>query len=310
MRRTPASLDDWIHRYLREEAPKSKSLMVSVFGDSIAPAAPGLWLGELITLLAPLGMNERLVRTSAFRLVEEGWLEARRDGRRSFYSLTPSGTRRFEVAYARIYTPPQRDWDGAWTVLFLPRNGEGATDRVELRRELEWQGFASPTPGVLLHPSPNADVLHRSLEELGIVDRAIALRARSLENFSSESVHELMMRCWDLAHVRTRYDGFLARFEPLLASLPGRIPPDRAFMVQTLMIHSFRRAILHDPHLPVPLLPADWPGLRAYALCRDLYQRTYRSAQQHLKAVAGAEEDTAAPPRLSMSIRERFGGLT
>ena len=133
-----SGLNEWIKRYLKEEEPRSKSLMVSAFGDSIATLSAGIWLRDLIALMAPFGVNERLVRTSAFRLIDERWLEARREGRRSHYSLTESGTRRFELAYGRIYTPPQEQWDGKWTVLLLPRNGETNSERLESRKQLEW----------------------------------------------------------------------------------------------------------------------------------------------------------------------------
>ncbi len=116
-------IDDWVQRYLEEEEPRSKSLMISVFGDSIAPYADGIWLGDVIELMEPLGINERLVRTSAFRLIDEGWLSARREGRRSYYTLTATGTRRFETAYHHIYTPktplPLHDAPPRYNVLTL-----------------------------------------------------------------------------------------------------------------------------------------------------------------------------------------------
>ena len=34
-------------------------------------------LAGLIRLLAPFGINERLVRTSVFRLARDGWLKAK-----------------------------------------------------------------------------------------------------------------------------------------------------------------------------------------------------------------------------------------
>ena len=37
-----------------------------------------IWLGDLIELLAPLGINERLLRTSVFRLVAQNWLQSER----------------------------------------------------------------------------------------------------------------------------------------------------------------------------------------------------------------------------------------
>lgn len=304
-----STVAEWIKRYLKEEEPRSKSLIVSAFGDSIAPMSPGIWLGELIELMAPLGMSERLVRTSAFRLVDERWLEARRDGRRSQYSLTSSGIRRFELAYGRIYTPPQQEWDETWTVVLLPRNGDTSSERLELRRELEWEGFASPTPGVMLHPAANHEVLHQILSDLGVLDRAVVLKARSLEQFSSEPANAPVARYWDLSEVERLYGRFLDRFRPLLAKLESTsITPQQAFTVQTLLIHSFRRATLHDPRLPLPMLSGNWRGLDAFKLTRQIYQLTYQMAQSHLKSVMESPAQ-GRTPKLGEHVRERFGGL-
>ena len=53
-------------------------------------------LGSLIGLLERLGVNERLVRTTVFRLAKDDWLLAETEGRRSNYVLSPIGRRRFD----------------------------------------------------------------------------------------------------------------------------------------------------------------------------------------------------------------------
>jgi phenylacetic acid degradation operon negative regulatory protein len=72
---------------------RAGSLITTVFGDSIAPRGGTLWLGSLINTMADFGISERLVRTSVFRLVKDGWLQSRQIGRRSYYSLTDDGHR-------------------------------------------------------------------------------------------------------------------------------------------------------------------------------------------------------------------------
>lgn len=84
-----AGIEAWIRRTLDEDPPRSKSLIATIFGDAIAPHGPSIWLGDMIELLAPFGVNERLVRTSAFRLTEEGWLQTLREGRRSRFGKLP-----------------------------------------------------------------------------------------------------------------------------------------------------------------------------------------------------------------------------
>ena len=51
---------------------RAGSLITTVFGDSIAPRGGTVWLGSLIRAMAEFGVNERLVRTSVFRLAREG----------------------------------------------------------------------------------------------------------------------------------------------------------------------------------------------------------------------------------------------
>lgn len=304
------SINAWIERYLADEVPKSKSLIVTVFGDSLLPNASGIWLGELIALMAPFGVSERLVRTSCFRLIDEDWLAARRDGRRSHYSLTPSGTRRIERAYQRVYTPPSLDWDGQWTLVVTPRGGETQPNRSQLRRELEWEGFALLAPGMLIHPVEKAEPLRQLLDELNLKDRAVVLRAGDLKGFGSPGTQALMLQCWNLDDVGARYRSFIEHFRPLLGMLDNAaLTPQQAFLIQTLLIHSFRRATLHDPRLPAVLLPAPWPGTTAYELCRSLYALTARGAQAYVASVSGVGEALVASGEMSKQVRERFGGI-
>tara|TARA_R110000787_G_scaffold13918_46_gene43384 strand:- start:3802 stop:4749 length:948 start_codon:yes stop_codon:yes gene_type:complete len=303
-------IDQWIQKYLSEEEPRSKSLIVSVFGDSIAPHGGGIWLSDLIRLLQPLGVNERLVRTSAFRLIEEEWLEARREGRRSFYSLTDSGLSRIEDAYGRIYTPQEPHWDQNWTMVILPRNGDGALERLELRRELEWEGFAMATTGVFLHPSANSKALRRILSQLDLLDRAVVLRAQSIEGYSNEAMPSMISRCWNLEEVGTRYERFVDLFGPLPDLLTSqKLTPEMAFVVQTLLIHSYRRATLHDPRLPVPMLPPEWPGLKAYDICKSIYSLTVADALSHVNSVAIKDRSAGAQRRVLMPLEKRFDGI-
>ena len=73
-----ALVDDFVNR----SPMRTTSLVVSVFGDVITQHGHTIWLGSLVKAMAPVGVNERLVRTTVFRLVKEGWLEAERVGRR------------------------------------------------------------------------------------------------------------------------------------------------------------------------------------------------------------------------------------
>src|SRR5262245_30400059 len=96
-------IDQWIADYREQRPARANSLIITIYGDFIAPHGGTIWLGSVIKLVEPLGLNERVVRTSVYRLSQEKWLVSQQIGRKSYYSLTASGRKRFEHAYRRIY---------------------------------------------------------------------------------------------------------------------------------------------------------------------------------------------------------------
>ena len=301
----------WIGRALAAAPPKAKSLVVTVWGDSIAPHGGAVWLSALIALLAPFGINERLVRTSVYRLAQEGWLAARQDGRRSLYRLTRQGQRRFEHAYRRIYAPPATDsWDGSWHLVIVPPATIDESSRRELRKELEWDGFGVLGPGLFARPARTGDdvELSETTRALGIDRNVAAMTARALPR-GAGSIAMLTGDCWDLKAVAAAYRGFVARFRGVADALGhGADPtPQQCFVLRTLLIHEFRRVTLHDPQLPAELLPSNWPESAAYALCRGLYRLTHERAEHHLAMMLETSRGAlrSAPPY----FYKRFGGL-
>lgn len=263
---------------LAKERPRAKSLIVTVYGDSLLPHGGTCWLGELIELVAPLGLNERVTRTAVFRLVQDGILEAERIGRRSRYTLTRIGRRQFDSAQARIYaaTPPERD--GLWTLIALP-DSVSAAEREALVRELGWQGFARLAPGLLgaARGDGVADA-NTVLDELDVAGDSVVFTA---EAKSMDALPGLAMRAWPLEELSQDYAAFNASFEAILPQAPS-LKPEAAFTARTLLIHAYRRALLRDPALPDRLLPDDWPGHAARDLASQLYRALSPAAEVHL----------------------------
>lgn len=302
-------IDRWIGRQLAQSPPKAKSLVVTVWGDSIAPRGGAVWLSGLIGLLAPFGINERLVRTSVYRLAQEGWLAARQDGRRSVYRLTPQGRRRFEHAYRRIYEPPASDpWDGGWHLVIVPPASIDESKRRELRKDLGWDGFGVLGPGLFARPARpgNEAALDETTRALGIEGRIVAVIARAL---ADASITSLTRDCWDLKSVAAAYRGFVTRFKGVARALvtDADATPQQCFVVRTLLIHEFRRVTLHDPQLPAELLPSNWPESAAYELCRELYRLTHERAERHLAVML--ERPAGSRRSAEPYFYDRFGGL-
>ena len=198
---TPAAARLVAH-YRRQRPLRAGSLIVTLFGDSIMPRGGAIALGSLIRLAAPFGLNERLVRTAAARLAEQGWLETRRFGRQSEYRLSASGRERFVEATRRIYGEPS-PWSGRWTLIVLA--GGAAAQRQRRRTELTFQGYGELAPGVFAHPVAKAD-------DGAPADPGSLVFEAAFEDPSAAA--RLVKRGWDLEELAAGYRRFARRFLP------------------------------------------------------------------------------------------------
>ena len=302
------TIESWLQRFLENHPARAASLLMTVYGDAIAPHGGTLWLGSLIRLVAPLGLNDRVVRTCVFRLSRENWLRVQTEGRRSHYRLTTLGLRRFEAAWRRIYHRPIDDWSGNWHLVLLPAMLKGAR-REALRKELQWIGYGALASGVLAHPAPDLVTLHEILRETGTHDDVVIMQALTPDPSSGRPLKALVHDCWNLETISAQYRRFIDGFRPILQALQQADAPDarQCFLIQTLLMHAFRRTLLHDPQLPARLLPADWSGGTARRLCEDIYRITFAPAQAHL--LATCETLSGPMPAAAPYFYDRFGGL-
>lgn len=287
-------------RHLRRQRPlRAGSLLVTIFGDAIAPRGAAVTLGSLIRLAAAFGVGERLARTSAARLAQTGWFATRRAGRRSEYRLTRLGRERFREATRQIYarTAASRG-ASAWTLLVLPASGRVSE---ALRAELHWRGFGALHHRLYAHPALPAEawLLRLAARHGGLLLRAAGAPATE---------RRLVGRGWKLHELTARYRRFLRRFGAVRRSLGrGPVAPRTAFIVRTLLVHEYRRIQLQDPRLPARLLPRDWVGDQAFALAAALYGRVFWPAERYLSEQARRLHRPLPPA--DAPARRRFGGV-
>ena len=298
------SAAELVSRFRRQRPLRGGSLIVTIFGDSLLPRGGAIALGSLIELTAPFGLNERLVRTAASRLVKDGWIQGRRAGKLSEYHLSKNGRGLFIEATKRIYGEPDSVWSGRWTLIVVPPMR--AALRKEIREELMCLGFGEISANVFAHPEFDSRALREPRSLSALSGKVIAFEAVSAEGDAPQRVVELG---WDLNELGIRYQRFVARFAGVQAELARRrnYDPLDCFLVRTLLIHEYRRLHLRDPQLPARLLRADWPGAQAAALCRDIYAKVFGPSELHLTRVASR---LAGPlPAAEDSVMLRFGGI-
>src|SRR5437764_10356732 len=88
---------------LKREPSRTGSIVVTVFGDAVAPRGGSVWLGTLLEFFKTLDIDGGVVRTAVSRLAADGWLERTKVGRNSFYRLAAKGHEIFEAATRHIY---------------------------------------------------------------------------------------------------------------------------------------------------------------------------------------------------------------
>jgi phenylacetic acid degradation operon negative regulatory protein len=295
----------WIRRTLAADPPRAKSLVVTLFGDAIAPHGGSIQLKGLIELLGPFGINERLVRTSVFRLVKEDWLEASRNGRESSYELTKSGRRRLIYAYDRVYARKVDPWEGNWTLILIRSDELSAEKRQQLRQELEWQGLRQLTPQLFGHPRIDPDLLAELLERVGVRRNVISFCDAKKNQIGAGDFRDLINERWNLAGVMKHYRTFLRAFGRVghILEQSDTLSIRQWFVMRILVLHTFRRLVLHDPLLPEELLPKPWIGNDAYDLAGKIYRLSLSASERHLREVCGFNGNKASASILA----DRFG---
>lgn len=263
---------------------RAGSLIVTLYGDAIAPRGGSLWLGSINRLLEPFGIEPGLIRTAMSRLVADGLFERNRVGKNSYYRLSAGGTREFADAAAHIYAPNAPIWNGRFDLAVLPA-GE-AKDRQSLRDALSMRGFGQLAPNVMVRPaarSPASGDVHSAGN--GIVWLVATPRQ------ATDDVAGLVQSAWNLDELDKSYRSFLHVLAPMIEDgrALARLPDEDAFLARVLLIHEWRRIVLRDPGLPAELLPTDWSGARARAAVAAIYRAISPGCDRWLDGNATAE---------------------
>lgn len=267
---------------------RAGSLIVTVFGDAIAPRGGSLWLGSLLEIMELFGVEGGLVRTALSRLVQENWFERSRTGKKSFYRLSGKGAGKFALATRRIYHAPETAWDGTFQMALLA--AADPKQRSAARDGLAALGFGQAAPTLMLRPAARCppstpegnDVIWLSSRLMG--DAAAGQR--------------LAASAWQLDEIESAYARFIAAFQPLLkGGRAGHAWDDaQAFRLRIVLVHEYRRIILRDPLLPRALLADRWPGFAARQLCKVLYQLAVPGSERWLDTHAATQAGPLPAP--------------
>jgi phenylacetic acid degradation operon negative regulatory protein len=270
---------------LRAEPSRTWSLIVTLYGDAVVPRGGTLWLGTLLAVFDALGIGGNVVRTAVSRLTADGWLERLRVGRNAFYRLAEQGQETFTAAAARVYAADAPAWDGRLDLVIA-----SGPDRDADRDALEAAGFTALGAGIFLAPAAAAP------------PQAAVIRLRA--GGAPDEMRRLARQLWLSPRLEAGYRRFLQTFAPLQEAAAGLNALD-ALLARLLLVHDYRRLVLRDPLLPAALLPPDWPGSAARALCARLYPALLIESEQWLDRHGLTDAGALPPPDAALFRRFR-----
>ncbi|MGN1402135.1 MAG: phenylacetic acid degradation operon negative regulatory protein PaaX [Bacillus sp. (in: firmicutes)] len=252
----------------------TQSMIFTLYGEYIRHYGNKVWIGSLIRLLKEFGHNEQGVRVAISRMVKQGWVEAEKQGNKSYYYLTPRGAARMEEAAQRIYKLQPHEWDHKWRILMYTIPEDKRNLRDELRKELLWSGFGSFTSGCWISPNPLEKEVHSLIDTYGIGDYVDFFVSDYLGPRDNASI---VGRSWPLEDIAKKYEEFISTYSPQFfvhqsMIQNGQMTDAECFVVQTNLVHEYRKFLFIDPGLPKELLPDNWSGNHAALLFSQYYK--------------------------------------
>jgi len=285
-----------IQQHIKDSTISCTSMVVTVFGDVVSQHGSWVSLASLIQVFEPFGFNERQIRTSVYRLVQNDWLQVNKVGRCSYYCFTDLATGHYEKAARRIYALQQPEWDNNWTLVLVVSVPDLKLE--DFRKSLIWQGFNTLTSGLYAHPS----------SERSSVNDLVVFSASTSDLSSQGVLKDLIKNRWKLSELETYYKDFLHFYRPICQKMFAKLPdPADCFLLRQAMIHDYRRILLRDPDFPVAMLPPGWVGHEA----QDLVKRAYKMlAQSSTNFISEKITNAQGPmPEPSNKFFKRFGGI-
>jgi phenylacetic acid degradation operon negative regulatory protein len=268
----------------RDRSVQPRALIVTIYGLYARRRGGWISVAGLIRLMAELGVEEPAVRSSISRLKRRGLLDAERVDGVAGYGLTASSRDILDEGDRRIFDRARARLDDGWLVAVFSVPESHRQRRHALRSRLTWLGFGTVAAGVWIAPAHLETETRDALERAGLTPYVDLFRADYL---AYGDVREQVGRWWDLAGMRRLYDEFVTEYGPTLAAWKRRraVSDGEAFGDWVRALTAWRRLPYLDPGLPAPLLPPDWPGIRAADLFEDLRTRLADPAARHAHTI-------------------------
>lgn len=261
---------------------KPQDLVFDLFGDYLRYVGGSARLQVVVALLDVFGVPASTARVVMTRMRQRGWMDARRDGRTTVYSLTPRSWDLLDEGRRRIFERPTGPWDRQWRLVIysVPESDRAARERM--RKQLRWLGFGPLGPATWVSPHERLDAVAKAVDaEPSVHADLLVARTQDLE----ASV-EMATRCWDLEALHQGWIGRRDAYRGKLRRFRDAAPKGRdALRERVTLIHDYRLALFNEPDLPAELLPDEWVAQEAHALFHELHTLLQDEAERFCRDV-------------------------
>ncbi len=304
-----SSMETFVKGRLSAAKISAPSLIITLFGDCFSQHGGSIWLGSLIDILKSIGISERVVRTTVFRLVQDDLLQTEKIGRCSYYSFSDNGIHHYERTSGRIYSNNFQQEEKFWTLILTHQIDDIKIN--EFKKGLSWLGFGQLRPGLFAHPTSNLDALEDLTISLDVKKDIISFQAQIGDLISELNLKHLVFENWGLDSLKQNYQTHCNLYRPFLKRLSAKVSAFNdydCFILRTILIHEYRRILLRDPDLPANMLDANWPGVAAQDVTLRIYKQIAQKSQRFIVDQLNNAQGTLPPA--SPSFTQRFGGFT
>ncbi|HSE98748.1 MAG TPA: PaaX family transcriptional regulator C-terminal domain-containing protein [Blastocatellia bacterium] len=264
----------------------ARALLFTIYGSYIRYYGGKIEIASLIRLMGEHGFTAGAVRAAVLRVTQQGWLETRRKGDKSYYALTEKGRRRMEEAAERIYKFKREQWDGKWRLLVYNIPEKKRELRAQVRQELKWLGWGSVSNSLWITPNNIVEITTEHLRSYRINRHIEIFEAKHL---AFSGVQELVRECWDWPEIEGRYEEFISLYKPRLEEAKREpISPETAFVEKTLLVHEYRKFLFIDPRLPAELSPMQIRGEEVSRLFLDYYTILHEKSLDFFEEIISA----------------------
>jgi phenylacetic acid degradation operon negative regulatory protein len=276
----------------------SRQLLIVVIGDFWHGCTTPIPSAALVAVLAEFDVSATNARAALSRLSRRGTLQVRKEGRRTFYTVTEE-TAAWAAERGRLLMRFGLDWpawDGRWTFVAFSLPDDVNRSGPVLRTALRRLGMAQLYDGLWVSPHDMTDGLTSLLSDQGVVASTIVRADVAPQPARRRDPAD----AWDLSSLRRDYRRWTAKLERLADRLgAGRIGPAEALIARTSVTVAWRKFVYDDPRLPRELLPADWP----IADAREAFIKVYDGLGPLAQARA---REVVAPFDLAPDAQPRF----